>query len=197
MHKTLLTQTHSGMDSVYATPPEALAVVEFWRDAGPQMWFAKDKDFDELFRERFMDSYKAAAIGALSHWNNTPDGALAMVILLDQFPRNSFRGTSRMYATDSLARATARQAVRKGFDRRVETEMSLFFYLPFGHSEDIADQELSVSFNEKLGEPNFSHAKRHRDIVRRFGRFPHRNPILNRTMKPEEQQFLDEGGYAG
>ena len=130
-------------------------------------------------------------------WLATPDGALALVLLLDQFPRNAFRGTPRMYATDALAREVTAAAIDAGHDRAVEPQMQLFFYLPFGHSEDLADQERSVALARRLGQPILSHAEGHRDIIRRFGRFPHRNPILGRTMRPEEQQFLDEGGYAG
>ncbi len=176
---------------------EAPAVVAFWREAGPGMWFAKDDAFDRRFRERFAHLYEAAARGKLSHWLATSDGALGLLILLDQYPRNSFRGTPRMYATDTLARAVAAAALAAGHDRAASAEMQLFFYLPFAHSEDMADQDRSVALVRRLGEPNVSHANRHRDIIRRFGRFPHRNPILGRAMRPEEQEYLDNGGYAG
>ena len=176
---------------------EAAAVVGFWREAGPSLWFAKDDDFDRRFRERFLSLYEAAARGELTGWLATPEGALALVLLLDQFPRNSFRGTPRMYATDALAREITTAAIDAGHDRAVEDPLQLFFYLPFGHSENLADQERSVALARRLGQPNLSHAERHRDIIRRFGRFPHRNPILGRAMRPEEQQFLDQGGYAG
>jgi uncharacterized protein (DUF924 family) len=116
--------------------------------------------------------------------------ALALCILLDQFPRNAFRGTPRMYATDELARHTARAAIDAGLDLRL-------IYLPFGHSEDLADQDRSVELAKRLPAPGPSNAERHRDIVRRFGRFPHRNAILGRSMTPEEQRFLDQGGFAG
>lgn len=178
-------------------PIDATAVVDFWRAAGPGLWFAKDPEFDRRFRERFLWLYLAAARGDLADWCKTPEGAMALVILLDQFPRNSFRNTPRMYATDAMARQVADAALKAGHDQAVEAGLRLFFYLPFGHSESLADQERSVALNETLGEPNLSHAKRHRDIVRRFGRFPHRNPILGRAMTPDEQRYLDEGGYAG
>ena len=119
------------------------------------------------------------------------------MLLLDQFPRNAFRGTARMYATDEAAREAAASAIDAGHDRAVEQALRLFFYLPFGHSEDLADQERSVALAESLGEPSLSHAKGHRDIIRRFARFPHRNPILDRAMTPEEQAYLDAGGFAG
>ena len=178
-------------------PIDARAVVDFWRAAGPGLWFAKDTEFDRRFRERFLWLYLAATRGELADWSSTPEGALALVILLDQFPRNAFRNTPRMYATDAKARQIADAALNAGHDQAVEPGLRLFFYLPFGHSESLADQERSVALNEALGEPNLSHAKRHRDIVRRFGRFPHRNPILGRAMTEEEQRYLDEGGYAG
>jgi uncharacterized protein (DUF924 family) len=178
-------------------PLEARAVVEFWRAAGSELWFAKNDDFDRAFRDRFLNLHEAAARGDLSDWLTTPIGSLALLILLDQFPRNAFRGSPRMYATDAMARTISCAAIEAGHVRAVDQDLQLFFYLPFGHSEDLADQERSVSLCRRLGEPDFTHAKRHRDIVRRFGRFPHRNPILKRTMSPEEQQFLDEGGYSG
>jgi len=177
----------------------ASAVVRFWQEAGPALWFAKDADFDSRFRERFLSTHEAAARGELVTWRSTPHGALALMILLDQFPRNAFRGTPRMYATDALAREEAAAAIDAGHDLTISQALRLFFYLPFGHSEDVVDQERSVALARAngLGEPSLSHAKRHRDIVRRFGRFPHRNPILGRAMSAEEQQFLDDGGYAG
>ena len=178
-------------------PAEARAVTAFWREAGPSKWFAKDAVFDERFRKRFLAAHEAAAKGELSDWRETPEGALALVILLDQFPRNAFRGTARMYTTDVIARQIAEKAIRDGHDLQIENDMALFIYLPFGHSEAIADQERSVALAERLGEPTFSHARHHRAIIQRFGRFPHRNPILGREMKADEQRFLDEGGFAG
>ena len=178
-------------------PVLARAVVDFWRAAGPGLWFAKDTEFDRRFRERFLWLYLAATRGELADWSKTPEGAMALLILLDQFPRNAFRNTPRMYATDAMARKIADAALKAGHGQAVEPALRLFFYLPFGHSENLADQERSVALSEALGEPNLSHAKRHRDIIRRFGRFPHRNPILGRAMTPEEQHYLDEGGYAG
>jgi uncharacterized protein (DUF924 family) len=178
-------------------PAEARAVVEFWREAGPRLWFAKDDAFDKRFRERFLGSHEAASRGELAGWANSADGALALVILLDQFPRNAFRRTTRMYATDGHARLVADAAVKAGHDLAVDDKLAKFFYLPFAHSEDLADQERSVALVRRLGEPDLSHALGHRDIIRRFGRFPHRNPILGRSMTPEEQHYLDTGGYKG
>ena len=176
---------------------EAMAVVDFWHEAGPGRWFAKDSAFDRTFRDRFLSLHEAATRGELADWLLTPEGALALVLLLDQFPRNAFRDTPRMYDTDAQARAVADAAIAVGHDRQVAIGLQFFFYLPFGHSEDITDQERSVTLARRLGEPTLPHAEHHRDIIRRFGRFPHRNPILGRPMRPEEQQFLDEGGFAG
>lgn len=172
-------------------------VTAFWRDAGPTLWFAKDEAFDTRFRTRFLALHEAAARGDLTDWAGTPEGALALLVLLDQFPRNAFRGTPRMYATDPLARRVAATAIAAGHDAALEPAMRLFVYLPFGHSEDLVDQERSVELARSLGQPSLSHAERHRDIIRRFGRFPHRNPVLGRSMTPVEQRYLDEGGYAG
>lgn len=179
------------------TPAEAACVVEFWQEAGPDLWFAKDAGFDCLFHTRFLSWHEKAAGDELAGWRRSTCGALALLLLLDQFPRNAFRSTPRMYATDHLARAEAEMAVTAGHDQRVEKILRVFFYLPFAHSEDWRDQERSVDLVRHLGEPDLSHARRHRDIIRRFGRFPHRNPILGRAMTDEEKRYLDGGGYAG
>jgi uncharacterized protein (DUF924 family) len=179
------------------TPADAIDVVDFWHQAGPGRWFAKDPEFDQTFRERFLSPHESAKRSELEHWLATPDGALALVLLLDQFPRNAFRGTARMYETDAAARTMADAAIIAGYDRQVDVGLQAFFYLPFGHSEDLADQERSVALHRRFGEPNVTLAERHRDLIRRFGRFPHRNPILGRPMRPEEQQYLDDGGFAG
>ena len=175
----------------------AADVNEFWRQAGPSMWFAKDADFDRRFRDAFREAHEAAPRGDSDHWMTTPEGALALLVLLDQFPRNAFRGTPRMYATDPAARRIAAAAVDAGHDQAMTLELRKFFYLPFAHSEDLADQERSVALCRHLGLPDSQNSLRHRDIVKRFGRFPHRNPILGRKTTLEEQEFLDQGGYAG
>ena len=179
------------------TSPEALDVLKFWRLAGPTMWFAKDEKFDARFRARFLVAHEAAARGELEHWLATPEGALSLVILLDQFPRNAFRNTARMYDTDTLARRAAARALAAGYDRRMPRELRKFFVLPFAHSEDLADQERAVALSRAISPDDLAHAEHHRDIVRRFGRFPHRNRILGRETTPEEQQYLAKGGYQG
>lgn len=176
---------------------DAASVVEFWKAAGEQLWFAKDPNFDEKFRERFLALHLEAARGELDGLLASPVGALALCLLFDQYPRNAFRGTPHMYATDELARKVADAAIRAGHDRAIEPPLSLFFYLPFGHSESLSDQDRSVELARRLGPDYLVHALEHRAIVERFGRFPHRNPILGRSMRSDEQRFLDDGGFAG
>lgn len=190
-----LAQTPEGQSAVART--QASQVIDFWKQAGPAMWFAKDAEFDRQFREKFLALHDAAMRGELQPWEATANETLALLLLLDQFPRNAFRDSPRMYASDGLARKIANAAIDKEFDRDVPAELRLFMYLPLGHSEDLGDQERAVVLVRGLGEPNLSHAMGHRDIIKRFGRFPHRNPILGRKMKPDEQKFLDEGGFAG
>jgi uncharacterized protein (DUF924 family) len=176
---------------------EARALIDFWRAAGPALWFAKDAAFDRSFRERFAEAHARAARGELSAWADTADGTLALILLLDQYPRNAFRGTPRMYATDAAARELAGHAVEAGFDRQVEPALQVFVILPFGHSELLADQERAVELSGRLGPPHLEHAEHHRDIVRRFGRFPHRNAILGRASTQAERHYLDDAGYQG
>lgn len=175
---------------------DAADVVCFWRAARAD-WFSHDPAFDRRFRERFFDLHLSAARRERDDWADTPEGSLALLILLDQLPRNAFRGTSHMYATDPLARHFARMANAAGHMDAVDPELRLFFCLPFEHSEDVADQDLSVALNTRLGPVERSHAEGHRDIIRRFGRFPHRNPLLLRETTAQEQAFLDQGGFAG
>jgi uncharacterized protein (DUF924 family) len=178
--------------------PTAADVVAFWHQAGPDRWFKKDADFDKEIRERFFDTYEAAAAGKLSHWEQSAQGALALLILLDQFPRNMFRGDARAFTTDPLARAVAAGAIVRGFDSQVPKELQNFFYLPFEHSEDLADQERCIALNKAAGDiENLKWAEIHADIIRRFGRFPHRNAVLGRTTTSEENDFLNSGGFAG
>jgi uncharacterized protein (DUF924 family) len=176
----------------------AAEVVSFWREAGPERWFNKDTAFDEEIRNRYLATHEAAAAGKLSDWEQTAEGALALLILLDQFPRNMFRGEARAFATDPLARAIAAGAIVRGFDSQAPEGMRGFFYLPFEHSEDLADQERCVAFYKAAGDAEgLKWAELHADIIRRFGRFPHRNAALGRATTPEEQAFLDGGGFAG
>ena len=177
---------------------EAAEVVDWWRAAGDRReWFARRPAVDRAFRDRFLPLHEAAAAGECDDWIVTPEGALALMILLDQFPRNAFRGTARMYATDARARKLAREAEARGHLARLDPDLRLFLALPFSHSEDPADQDIALRLNRRLGQPWIYHAEGHRDIIRRFGRFPHRNPILGRTTTPEEARFLKNGGFRG
>jgi uncharacterized protein (DUF924 family) len=175
------------------TPDE---VVTFWREAGPERWFSPADEFDEACRRHFMSSYERAAAGALDGWADEPDGALALVLLLDQLPRNMFRGDPRGWATDPAALQIATRAIDRGFDRQVEPELRRFFYLPFMHAENLEAQERSVLFNAGLGDPEAAfYARHHRDIVARFGRFPHRNAALGRASTPDETAFLRDNPF--
>ena len=173
------------------------AIVAFWREAGSDRWFKKDAAFDDEIKQRFLATHEAAAAGKLTAWEQSAEGALALLILLDQFPRNMFRGEARAFATDSLARAVTSRAILNGFDGAFP-DMRGFFYLPFEHSENLADQERGLALYKAVGdEDGLKWAKTHADIIRRFGRFPHRNAVLGRVTTPEEQTFLDSGGFAG
>ena len=183
--------------SVAAALPSAADVIAFWRAAGPERWFKKDLAFDDEIRRRFLALHEAAAAGKLTDWEANAEGALALLILLDQFPRNMFRGEARAFASDPLARAVASRAILNGFDGAFP-DMRGFFYLPFEHSEALADQERGLTLYKAAGDADgLKWAGVHADIIRRFGRFPHRNAVLGRVSTPEEQKFLDDGGFAG
>ena len=173
------------------------AIVTFWREVGPKGWFEKDAALDDEIRRRFLGAHEAAAAGKLTDWEQSAEGALALLILLDQFPRNMFRGEARAFATDPLARAVASRAILNGFDGAFP-DLRGFFYLPFEHSENLADQERGIALYKAAGDADgLKWAELHADIIRRFGRFPHRNAVLGRVTTPEEQAFLDGGGFAG
>ncbi len=169
-------------------------LVTFWLDAGPDKWFTQDDAFDEAIRERFEGTHHAAARGELDGWAATPEGALALVLLLDQVPRNIYRNSAHAYATDPLARIQAGNALARGDDQQVQEILRQFFMLPFEHAENLADQDRAVALAGKLSDEKLKYALEHRDIIRRFGRFPYRNRALGRTNTPEEQAWLDAGG---
>ncbi|MCX7303340.1 MAG: DUF924 family protein [Hyphomicrobiales bacterium] len=177
--------------------PRATEIVRFWADAGYDAWFTKDAAFDAGFHDRFRALHFQAASRELDAWLDHPESALALMILLDQFPRNCFRGTAHMFATDPLARHFARRALADGHVGGVAKELQIFFLLPFEHSENIEDQNLSVELFAAYGDNYLKYAIVHRDVIDRFGRFPHRNPLLGRETTSEEEAFLDEGGFAG
>jgi uncharacterized protein (DUF924 family) len=189
-----------------ATPERAAAVLDFWfgeREDGVarprETWFQRNDEFDAEISASFRADHERAAAGELDDWLDTPRGALALVILLDQFPRNLFRGSSRAFETDARARSVARHALYRGHDTRVSPVERWFFYLPFEHSEELEDQQLSVILFEALGDDEASrnvqdYAVRHMEIIERFGRFPHRNATLGRESTAEEEEFLRQPG---
>ena len=179
-------------------------VVHFWHQAGPKKWFAKDPAFDSAIALKFEQTHYRASMRRYDSWAETAEGALALLILLDQFPRNMYRDTPHAFATDPLARMFAHEAIAAGHDQNpaIETDLRPFFYLPFEHSESLVDQEFSVQLFAALqadtgDEESMKYALIHRDIIARFGRFPHRNAGLGRKTTDAEREFLDEGGFAG
>ena len=180
-----------------ATP---LEIIDFWRRAGRKAWFSKDVEFDTAIRVQFEGLHHKAARGELGQWSVAPQGSLALLLLLDQFPRNIWRGSAHAFATDPLARSIARHAIAKGQDKMIELDLRTFFYLPFEHSEAPADQREALALCEQLekeGGESARWARVHHDIIARFGRFPHRNTCLGRETTAEETEFLEAGGFQG
>jgi uncharacterized protein (DUF924 family) len=176
----------------------ASEVLRFWFGEGAEYgkahkrWFEKNPAFDAEVRTRFSELHEALI--ASRAWLDVPHECLARIIVLDQFPRNMFRGTPRAFATDALALAAARHAIASGYDRDWLRVEKIFGYLPFEHSEALADQQLACELMRPLGEEQYDYAVRHKDIIERFGRFPHRNAILGRESTPEEIEFLKQPG---
>ncbi|GFE64148.1 DUF924 family protein [Litoreibacter roseus] len=180
-----------------STPEDVLG---FWLDEiGPSGWYSGDDDLDEKIRKRFLKTWENAAEGAYSLWMTYPSGALAYLILTDQFPRNMFRGTDKAFSTDKIALTVAKSAIKKDWDLRIDEPARQFFYLPLMHSECVSDQErcvrLLLTRMPETGDDNLLHAKAHREVIRKFGRFPHRNEALARRHTVPEAEFLNEGGY--
>ncbi|SEN66400.1 DUF924 family protein [Palleronia pelagia] len=178
------------------TPEEVLA---FWLDeVGPEGWYKSDDGLDDTIRSRFTPVYEQATEGGLSLWLTYPSGTLAYLVVTDQFPRNMFREDSRAYDMDRFARAAAKVSIARGWDLKIDPPARQFFYLPLMHSENLSDQDRCVRlFAERMPEAtaNLLHARAHREVIRDFGRFPHRNAALGRNSGPREKSFLDEGGY--
>ena len=177
------------------TRPKEL--LDFWLGIGPEGWYRVDPAVDDAIRERWGGLWEEARAGRLGEWATSPEGCLALLILLDQLPRNMFRGDARAFATDGRAVAVAKAAIQRGRDARVPLPERQFFYLPLMHSEVQANQDRSVRlFLVGVGRgEGLRHARAHREIIRRFGRFPYRNAALGRESTPEEVAFLEEGGY--
>ena len=196
-----MTQPQKPAQAELVEAPSSEEVIAFWREAGPAKWYAKDQTFDAEIRVRFEPAHQAAARGELADWETDSKGALALLILLDQFPRNLFRGSAHQFATDPLARRITHAALAAGLDRHCDEDLRVFYYLPLEHSEELADQDRCVELCQALDTASGSDwarwARLHRDIIQRFGRFPHRNASLGRTSTNEEQEFLDQGGFSG
>jgi uncharacterized protein (DUF924 family) len=177
-----------------STPTVALPseVVKFWfSDTVRPLWFAATAEFDQALRQHFLATYQAAAVGERTDWEITPEGALALVIVLDQFPLNMFRGRPEAFATEMAAREVADRAIARGLDQALPPEQQTFLFMPFMHSETLADQERSVRLFQQPGlEQALGFARHHHGLIRRFGRFPHRNVILGRTHTAEEVAYL-------
>ena len=185
-------------------PGRAQALLDAWfgppgdpgREQRREIWFKSTEEFDMALRHAFLADYETAADGSLRSWEASPEGALALVLLLDQIPRNIFRGTPRAYVTDAAARAATDRALAKGFDQMVPLVWRLFFYMPFHHSEDLADQRRSIALVDTLPRNPDRRGSLRRygrpyvEVIERFGRFPHRNEILGRESTPDEIAFL-------
>ena len=182
-------------------------ILDFWfgrpdeSDYGKQrsFWFNKKPEFDQEVRTRYSSDYEKAIAGQLDHWRDAPRSCLALILLLDQFPRNMFRGTAQAFASDPQALSTAQHAVANGFDQELLTVQRWFVYLPFEHSENLAHQRQSTELfatlsNDSDSVATIDYAVRHRLVIERFGRFPHRNKILGRATTPEEAEFLKQPG---
>jgi uncharacterized protein (DUF924 family) len=180
-------------DDNAATPAEILS---FWREAGRDRWYEKDNDFDAEVRRRYLGLWRKADADELRSWEASDEGALALTIVLDQFPRNMFRGTAQALASDAKALEIAGRAVARGVDARIDPILLEFLYMPFMHSEQMTAQ-LRCTELFRSSPDNLKYAEEHAEIIRRFGRFPHRNRVLGRATTPEEQAFLDEGGFSG
>jgi len=175
-------------------------ILNFWLDeVGPTGWYGGGADLDDEIRQRFLPLWEGAREGRHAMWLTYPTGALAYIILTDQFPRNMFREDGRAFATDRAALAAAKSAIQRKWDMRVDEPARQFFYLPLMHSENLCDQERCVRLilerMPETGADNLLHAKAHREVIRRFGRFPYRNDALSRSDTGPERRFLEEGGY--
>lgn len=175
-------------------------ILEFWLDEiGPKGWYESSDALDATIREKFLDAWQAACEGTFSLWLTYPSGALAYIILMDQFSRNMFRDESKAFSSDRIALAAAKSAIERGWDMRIDEPARQFFYLPLMHSENLCDQDRCVRLicerMPQAGASNLLHARAHREVIRRFGRFPHRNASLGRSDTPNEKVFLASGGY--
>lgn len=177
-------------DTILGMPRD---IIEFWfSEEASKRWFDSTESFDRLLRERYLDTWRQAKRGELDHWMETAEGCLALVIILDQLPLNMFRGQAESFATEAQSLEVARVAIERGFDKALTTGQKAFLYMPFMHSENLADQERSLQLFDQPGlESNFRFARHHHEIIRRFGRFPHRNAVLGRESSAAEIEYLN------
>lgn len=172
-------------------------VITFWMEAGPKRWFARDETFDRLLAERFGVILDQARAGTLDQWAETPEGLLALVIVLDQFSRNIHRGSPLAFAGDGKALALARRAVARGDHQQLPLQRAQWLIMPFEHAEDLTAQHEAVAHFTEMALPEMiKYAEIHRDVIARFGRFPHRNAVLGRNSTPGELDFLASGGFS-
>lgn len=177
---------------------DAKTVVDFWTQAGEDRWFNKDAAFDGALKVRFGEALKQARLGVYDHWSETPEGALGLILLLDQVSRNVHRGSPLAFAGDAKALALAKMAVSRNYHHAVPAPLAMWLIMPFEHAEDPDAQWRCVALFETLGLSEMVYyAKMHLDVITRFGRFPHRNPVLGRKSTPAEAAFLQAGGFAG
>jgi uncharacterized protein (DUF924 family) len=180
-------------------PRTAGEIVTFWEEVGPQGWYAADEALDRAIHARFLEAWVNCTRGDYRDWLGSPRGALGYLILTDQFPRNMFRDQGRAFASDRLARSAAIIAVQRQWDLRLPEPIRQFFYLPFMHAETVADQDrcvrLMIARMPETGRDNLLHARAHREVIRRFGRFPYRNAALGRASTADEIAFIQAGGY--
>ncbi|SPO23926.1 uncharacterized protein UTRI_03540_B [Ustilago trichophora] len=197
-------------EEILRTPPPTLTagvsalidMASFWKAAGPERYFARSDEFDEQLIYRYSTIYPAvhsekitptipsSSSSSEKEGSNVADQHLGMILLLDQYPRNAFRGSAKQYQSDALARKWADIAIKYGIDRNFDSTLCTFFYLPFGHSEDLADQNRAVELGQRLGDPFLAFAKEHRDVVVKFGRFCHRNGVMGRETTKEESHWM-------
>lgn len=180
------------------TDNHAESILNFWKSAGGEMWFSKNDAFDQSINDNFGTLMLKALKGELNHWRNEPNSCLALIIMLDQFSRNLYRNSPKAFSQDAKALELAKFGIEKNYQNLIDPALKSFMIMPYMHSESLADQEecLALMIKEKL-DGNIPSAKQHLEIVKTYGRFPHRNKVLNRTMSEAEQKFLNQGGFKG
>jgi uncharacterized protein (DUF924 family) len=175
---------------------DATEIINFWQEAGPEKWFANNPDFDAQIQTLYSDAPDKTLNGTYDEWLGIPEKSLALILILDQFPRNIYRNSSKAYAYDEAAKQKASNIIAKGFDQSYPLPLKRFFYLPYMHSEKLEDQLYCIELCEKANDPDgVKFGQTHLDVIEKFNRFPHRNEVLGRQSTPEELDFLIEGGF--